>query len=118
MNAKLGLIVKEPYASLIVSGEKTWEIRKRRTNVRGEIFIISNGKILGRVRLVDVLGPFTAEELAEHSDKHRVSYDVLKDYAKGCKLYAWVLKDAERFEEPMEVKIPKGAQVWVRLWTI
>ena len=110
-----GLIVREPYATLIVRGEKIWEIRKRRTNVRGEIFIISNGRILGKVRLVDVLGPFTAEELVKHSDKHKVSYEELKNYAGDCKLFAWVLEDAEMFDRPIEVKVPKGAQVWVKL---
>lgn len=110
-----GLIVKEPYASLIVDGEKVWEIRKKRTNIRGEIFIISNGKILGKVKLVDVLGPFTAEELAKHSDKHKVSYEDLKSYAGDCKLFVWVLKDAEKFEKPIEIRIPKGAQVWVKV---
>ena len=110
-----GLIVREPYASLIVKGEKIWEIRRRRTNVRGDIYIISNGKILGKVKLVDVLGPFTAEELAEHSDKHKVSYEELKNYARNCKLFVWVFKDAVMFERPIEVKIPKGAQVWVKI---
>ncbi len=110
-----GLIVKEPYASLIVRGEKVWEIRKRKTNIRGEIFIVSNGRILGKVRLVDVLGPFTAEELAKHEDKHRVSYEFLKEYSKGNSLFAWVFEDAEMFEEPIEVEVPKGAQVWVRI---
>jgi predicted transcriptional regulator len=110
-----GLIVREPYASLIVEGEKVWEIRKRRTNVRGEIFIISNGKILGKVKLVDVLGPFTVEELAEHSDKHKVSYEDLKNYAGNCKLFVWVFKDAVKFERPIEIKVPKGAQVWVKV---
>ncbi len=110
-----GLIVKEPYATLIVKGEKVWEIRKRRTNIRGDIFIISNGKIIGKVKLVDVLGPFTAEELAEHSDKHKVSYEDLKNYAGNCKLFVWVFEDAEEFKEPIDVRIPKGAQVWVRV---
>ncbi len=109
-----GLIVREPYASLIVRGEKVWEIRKRRTNVRGEVLIVSNGRILGKVKIVDVLGPFTPEELAEHSDKHRVSYEDLKKYAGNCKLFAWVLEGAEEFERPIKVRIPRGAQVWVR----
>jgi len=110
-----GLIVREPYATLIVRGEKVWEIRKRRTNVRGEIYIISSGMIIGKVRLVDVLGPFTVDELAEHRDKHRLSYEELRSYAGNCRLFAWVLRDAVEFKKPVRVKVPKGAQVWVRL---
>ncbi|HIP25738.1 MAG TPA: ASCH domain-containing protein [Archaeoglobus profundus] len=115
---KLGLIVKEPYASLIIRGEKIWEVRKRRTNVRGEIFIISNGKILGKVKLIDVLGPFTVDELAKYFDKHRVSYEKLKEYSRGSKLYAWVLVEAKKFDKPIKVKIPRGAQVWVKLMEV
>lgn len=110
-----GLIVKEPYASMIVRGLKIWEIRKRRTNVRGEIYIIAGGFIIGKVELVDVLGPFTVEELLEHEEKHRVSYEDLKKYAGESKLYAWVLERAEEFERPLKIDIPKGAQIWVRL---
>ncbi len=111
----IGLIVKEPYASMIVKGLKVWEIRKRRTNVRGEIYIISGGKIIGKVEIVDVLGPFTVEELLKYEEKHRVGEEVLRDYAGDSKLYAWVLDRAEEFEKPLRVEIPKGAQVWVRL---
>ena len=42
----IGLIVREPFASMIVDGKKKWEIRTRKTNKRGEIYIISNGKII------------------------------------------------------------------------
>ena len=115
---KLGLIVREPYATLIVKGLKVWEIRKRRTNVRGEIFIISKGRIIGKVKLVNVLGPFTAEELAKHEEKHRVEYEDLKNYAGNSKLFAWVLSDAVEFEKPIKVDVPRGAQIWVRLSTL
>jgi ASCH domain len=38
-----GLIIDEPWISLIVSGEKTWEMRSRNTNVRGRIGLIRKG---------------------------------------------------------------------------
>jgi predicted transcriptional regulator len=110
-----GLIVREPFASLIVDGEKVWEIRKSRTRIRGEILIISNGKAIGRAELVDVLGPFTAEELAEHEDKHRASPDFLREYSNGKPLYAWVLKNAKRFEKPKEVEMARGVQIWANV---
>ncbi len=110
-----GLIVKEPYATMIVRGEKKWEIRKRRTNIRGRILIISGGKVIGSVELVDVIGPFSAEELANYRELHRVSDDVLRRYAGDQKLYAWVLENPIEFEEKREVKLPRGAQVWVNI---
>ncbi len=110
-----GLIVREPYASMIVRGEKTWEIRKRKTSVRGKVLIISNGYAIGEVEIVDVLGPFTVEELAKFESFHRVSKKDLENYSGGKKLYAWVLKNPKEFEEKVKVEVPRGAQVWVRL---
>ncbi|AEH24990.1 ASCH domain-containing protein [Pyrococcus yayanosii] len=110
-----GLIVREPYASWIVEGRKVWEIRKNSTRIRGRIVIISGRKALGTVELVDVLGPFTPEELVEHEDKHLASYEFLKRYSNGKKLYAWVLANPEKFEHPRDVAVPPGAQVWVNL---
>jgi len=115
MGRKKGLLVREPYASLIVEGKKVWEIRKTRTKIRGEILIISNGKALGKAELVDVLGPFTPEELAEHEDKHRASLEFLREYSNGKPLYAWVLKNAEKFERPKEVEMAKGVQIWANV---
>jgi len=115
MERKKGLIVREPYASLIVEGKKVWEIRKTRTKIRGEILIISNGKAIGKAELVDVLGPFTPEELAEHVDKHRASATFLKEYSNGKPLYAWVLKNAEKFDRPKEVEMAKGVQIWANV---
>ncbi|WP_456421730.1 ASCH domain-containing protein [Thermococcus sp.] len=115
MERKKGLIVREPYASLIVEGKKVWEIRKTRTKIRGEILIISNGKALGKAELVDVLGPFTPEELAKHEDKHRASVSFLREYSNGKPLYAWVLRNAEKFERPKEIQMAKGVQIWANV---
>ena len=112
---KKWIIVREPFASMIVNGEKVWEIRKNRTGIRGEILILSGGKALGKAELVDVLGPFTPEELTGHEDKHRVNPEFLREYSGGKPLYAWVLRNAESFGKGMVVKIPRGAQVWVNV---
>lgn len=110
-----GLIVKQPFASMIVRGEKKWEIRRTRTNVRGEVIILSQGYALGKVRLTDVLGPFTVEELLEFKDYHKVDEDFLRSYSGGKKLYAWVFEKPEEFEKKFKVNIPRGAQVWVKM---
>jgi len=109
-----GLIVKQPFASMIVRGKKKWEIRRTRTNVRGEVVILSQGYALGKVRLTDVLGPFTVEELLEFKDYHKVDEDFLRSYSGGKKLYAWVFEEPKEFEKKVKVNIPRGAQVWVR----
>jgi len=110
-----GLIIRQPYAGWIVEGKKIWEIRKSQTRIRGEVLIISNGKAIGKAELVDVLGPFTPEELAEHGDKHLVDYPFLRDYSNGKPLYAWVFKNARKFERPVRVRLKKGVQVWANV---
>ncbi|USS39948.1 ASCH domain-containing protein [Thermococcus aggregans] len=110
-----GLIVKEPFASWIVEGKKEWEIRKSSTKIRGEVYIINRGFAIGKAELVDVLGPFTPEELKDYKEKHMAEYDFLKEYSNGKKLYAWVFKNPVKFEKPLEVIMPKGAQIWVNI---
>ncbi len=110
-----GLIVKEPFASMIVRGEKRWEIRKTRTKFRGEVWIISNGFAIGSAKLTDVLGPFSVEELVKYSNYHKISYEELKRYSKGKKLYAWVFNEPKEFNEKIKVNLPRGVRVWVNL---
>ena len=110
-----GLIVKEPYASLIVDGLKTWEIRKNRTRVRGRILIINKGYVKGSVELYDVKGPFTAEELIVYKNYHHAPQDFLISYSNGKKLYAWLFRNPIKLNQPIKINIPQGAQVWVRI---
>lgn len=110
-----GLIVKEPYATMIVRGEKKWEIRKTKTKIRGQVYIILNGHIIGVANLVDVLGPFDVDELLKYSEKHKIDEEYLKKYSNGKKLYAWVFEDPKEFKKKIKLEIPKGAQVWVKL---
>lgn len=106
------LFVREPYASLIVEGKKTWEIRKHPTRVRGRVGILNQGQVLGTVEIVGTRGPFTPAQLAAHQDKHRSRVEDLEAYAGGRPLYAWVLKDAVRFRRPVAVPTKKGQQLW------
>ncbi|ALV61730.1 hypothetical protein ADU37_CDS00310 [Thermococcus sp. 2319x1] len=110
-----GLIVKEPFASWIVEGKKKWEIRKSSTKIRGEVYIINRGFAIGKAELVDVLGPFTPEELKVHKEKHLAEYEFLKGYSNGKRLYAWVFKNPVKFERPLGVIMAKGAQIWVNI---
>ncbi len=107
------LVVREPWASLIVGGRKTWEIRRYPTRIRGRIGIVSGRGLIGAVRLVDVLGPFSVEELLLHIEKHLAPEEVLRAYAGDSELYAWVLAEPEEFPEPFEVERPRGPRTWV-----
>ena len=106
------LSLKQPWAELIVSGRKTLEIRKWRTNFRGEFLIhaskvpnskamerlgfknLPTGCIVGKAKIVDVKEYNSIEEFERDTDKH-----FAKDYEWNGKLYGFVVKDAQRVKE-------------------
>jgi hypothetical protein len=62
-----------------------------------------------------VRGPFTAEELRSHRDKHWLDWAPLDEYAAGKPLYAWEFTDVRRYEYPVGYEHRQGAAIWVRL---
>jgi len=110
-----GLIVREPWASLIVDGKKKWEVRRTNTRYRGPIAIISGGKVIGIVEIVDVI-ELPVKEMAALVEKHYADPLLIIGYGKGRDtLFAWVLRNPRRLREPLKIEIPRGAQVWVQL---
>lgn len=107
------LFVREPWATDIVEGRKRWEVRRYPTRVRGRVGILSPRGLIGTVRIVDVLGPFTLDDMLQHAEQHRAPERFLSVYAGSKPLYAWVLEDPEAFSDPVPVRRPKGPQVWI-----
>jgi hypothetical protein len=89
-------------------------MRKSNCNIRGRIGLIQSGSgtVVGAADVVDSLGPLSYEELAANVDKHQSTPDSL--IALGY-VYAWVLKDARKFAEPVLYNHPRGAIKWVNL---
>src|SRR5688572_18302418 len=76
---------------------KTWEIRGRRTAIRGKIALTQAGigLVVGTCDLIDVLGPLTLNDLRRNAPKlGQVRSDVTTTPYK--KTYAWVLKDVRK----------------------
>jgi len=114
------LTIKQPWATLIMQGDKRFEFRSWRTKYRGQLLIhagkgidkksverlkkylpeeLPSGKILGKVNLVDCIK--CDEKFKEMCIKEN------KDiYAKSTfdETYAWQLKDVEVFDTPIEAK--------------
>jgi len=109
-----GLLIKTPWIDLIISGEKTWELRSRGTNVRGKIALIrsGSGSIVGTATLADCF-PASDELLAKNLKKHRVSMRQVHDYGKD--IFVWRLEDARALPKPMPYHHPQGAVIWVTL---
>jgi hypothetical protein len=88
------LIVREPYASRILTGKKTREHRSTRTNIRGFIGIIpaKTKTVAGTVEIIDVKGPLP----------------------NGW--YAYVLRRPLKFKQPIPYDHPSGAVRWVNVY--
>lgn len=112
-----GLVVRDPWIGLILSGTKTWELRSRATRFRGRFGLIRSGSglVLGEAKLVDVLGPFSGGDLAASDERHRAAAYVARNADRFPTLYAWVLEGALAWNEPVAYSHPRGAVVWVDL---
>lgn len=70
---------------------------------------------MGIVEIVDVI-ELPVEEMAARVEKHYADPMLILGYGRGKKtLYAWVLRNARKLGEPLEIEIPKGAQIWVKI---
>lgn len=108
-----GLIIRQPWIGLILSGEKTWEMRSKPTNVRGRIALIEagTGLIVGEAELYSSPTYFTLGGIAHEYKCHRVNdYALLERWR-----FPWILREAKPYEEPIPYTHPKGAVIWVDL---
>ncbi|MEK8017999.1 MAG: ASCH domain-containing protein [Candidatus Parabeggiatoa sp.] len=108
-----GLIIRQPWLDLILSGQKTFEMRSKLTRIRGEIGLIQSGSglVLGTAHLLDCVH-LMRYELEKYQDKHCVDLQnpLLDKYR-----WAWQLSDARRFDKPLPYKHSRGAVIWVNL---
>lgn len=116
IGATRALLVRDPWAGLIVDGRKAWELRGSRTSVRGRIAIAKSGSgtLIGSAALVDVIGPIPKVDLPRDFARHLVEPDLAAQVAYE-KVFAWVMAESVRFPEPIPYAHPPGAVIWVRL---
>jgi len=108
------LIVQQPWIGLILEGMKTWEMRNRPTNIRGQIALIEagTGLIAGETEIIDSHDyPIHYATIDYYYDKHRIDDHALLEKWR----YPWVMKNSMRYEKPIPYNHPSGAVVWVDL---
>ncbi|MBY3151003.1 ASCH domain-containing protein [Rhizobium laguerreae] len=112
-----GLIVREPWVSLLLSGEKTWELRGSRTARRGKTALIGSGTgtVLGEADLIDVVGPLSRADIGVSVDRHRVVRDWKTEAMPYANTYAWVFERPSRYPIARPYAHPPGAVIWVKL---
>jgi len=110
------LIIDEPWISKILSGDKCWELRSRKTQFRGWFGLVrkGSGQVVGVAKLDCVLGPLSDVELTASEGKHRVGLDVYSLAGFNWR-YAWQLSGARALDVPVAYQHKSGAVTWVTL---
>lgn len=111
-----GLIIKKEWIDLILSGNKTIEVRGHCTSkIRVPIYLLESGT--HRVRgtcMIQTVYPISCSDWSTERENHCVdiSYHKLKKRYKTP--YAWKLSDVEPIEDVWYYAHPKGAVIWVK----
>lgn len=111
-----GLIIRQPWIGLILSGQKTWEMRSRGTAVRGPIALIEKGSgaVVGVAELSASLPPLRASDMGANFDKHRIPQNLVDEPGYNW-LTPWVIGNARRLDRPVPYRHKSGAVIWVDL---
>jgi hypothetical protein len=111
-----GLIVRAGPMALILNGTKDWEIRSRRTHIRGKIALITSksGTVVGTAEVVDCIGPLTVKQWNSNLKRFGgTKGDKIKSIDEvGGEVYAWVLKSVRKFRKPIPYKHKSGIINW------
>jgi hypothetical protein len=107
-----GLIIDEPWVSMIMAGEKTREMRSRNTAVRGRIALIRKGSktVVGVPELVGTRPKLSRSKLTANVDRHQGPANEIDDHFKYDT--AWVMKGARPLPQPVPCRHPVGAVIW------
>lgn len=117
MNFESALIIREPWITKILNGEKTWEMRSKPTSKRGWIGLVAQGgnHVLGAARLVDSRLPLTRKTYSEFEAQHAIPPDLVDDVMANNWVFPWVLTDVVRFDVPVPYETRPGAVQFVTL---
>jgi hypothetical protein len=110
-----GLIIDEPWLSKILDGQKSWEIRSRNCNIRGQIGVVrkGSGHVIGTAEVVDSIGPLSRSEVQANTEKHCSTAErIFKRYESP---YAWVLANPRRLRNPIPYNHKPGSVIWVSI---
>ena len=112
-----GLVIDAPWISLILGGQKDWEMRSTGTSHRGWFGLIWKGMgcVYGIARLAGVGDPIGMREMIEAFEHHRIPEEMVRSGAVAKWNRPWFLADVIRLPAPVRYKHPNGAVTWVEL---
>jgi len=112
-----GLIIDEPWISLIISGKKTWEMRSTGAKIRGLIALIrkGSGQVVGLADLVDSLPALSREDYARTEAFHQIPLEEQPAAILTRRVHPWVLAAARALPTPISYRHGLGPVIWVKL---
>lgn len=110
------LVVRQPWIDLILSGQKTWEMRSYFSWHRGVTGLIEKGTgtVVGTANFCDALERLSSEELEATYEYHRIPKGELRQALDKNWVFPWVLQDAKPLVHPVPYKHTSGGS-WVTL---
>jgi hypothetical protein len=106
-----GLIIDETWISMILNGEKVWEMRPRATRHRGPMALVRKGSglVVGVADLAECLAPLSLDDYAATEALHRVPPERQPEAAQRWPA-PWVLHNVRRLPTPVPYRHKFGAQ--------
>jgi hypothetical protein len=115
MQVTKGLVIDDPWIELILSGQKTWEMRSTSASFRGWFGLIRKGSglVSGIARLADCRSPLGPDQLIETYDKHRIPPEMVRSGKVAKWNRPWVLSNVRQLAKPVPYRHKPGAVTWV-----
>jgi len=115
VHVRKGLIIDKPWISLILSGQKTWEMRSNVTSHRGWFGLIwkGMGTVYGVARLTDVGIALAPAEMIETFEYHQIPEAMIRSGEVSKWNVPWKMADVRRLPVPVRYKHKNGAVTWV-----
>ena len=106
-----GLVIREPWIDLILSGEKTWEMRSRHTSYRRWLALVRKGSglVSGVCRIESVGAALTSSQMVASYDHHRIPEAMILSGEVAKWTTPWKLADIQVLAKPVPYHHPNGA---------
>jgi hypothetical protein len=111
------LVIPEPWVSMILNGDKQWEMRGSPTNIRETIALVPSRSrtVVGVCDLIDCIGPLSENQYRRNARKAgKRPAEATLGYYKNT--YAWVMSNPRYLKRPVSYRHPNGAIIWVKLY--
>lgn len=105
-----GIIIRPDRLTLILSGAKLMELRKRHRRILGPVALIEKGtkRILGVASIVESVGPMNWEDFLQSQSAHAVESSRLRDVFEDGYRIGWRLDGVRSLDVPVLNRNPRG----------